>query len=47
MKYDKYIASEVVLNCEEQGMLDFMIQAYVERVMHKSILFAKSMEEKQ
>lgn len=35
MIYDKWITCEVILNCTEQGLEDYMIESYVEMHMHE------------
>ncbi len=35
MKYDKYVAEETKLNCINQDMLNYILEAYAERVLHE------------
>lgn len=35
MNYDQFISMETYLNCRSQNMINFIIMAYEERVMHE------------
>jgi len=35
MRYDKYVTKETYLNCKFQGFEDWLIESYVERVLHE------------